>query len=45
MAVALGFIVFGVGVSFIYLGYKGLSVKDFWGGLLSGKLPQKGSNS
>lgn len=36
MATALGFVVFGVGVGLIYVGYRGLSVQEFWGMLLSG---------
>lgn len=36
MATALGFVVFGVGCSMIYIGYKGIPLTQFWAGLLSG---------
>lgn len=45
MAVALGFGVLAFGVSLIYIGFRGLSVQEFWGSLLSGKLPASGSNA
>lgn len=34
MATALGFVVFGVGCSLIYIGYRGVPLTQFWGGLL-----------
>lgn len=45
MTAALGYVILAIGLSMIYIGFKGLSIVDFWGGLLSGKLPEKGSNA
>lgn len=45
MAVALGFIVLAIGMSLIYVGWKGLSLAQFWGALLTGKLPGPGTGA